>query len=121
MNSQEKKQLVILGKTALFMAIGIVLLKVLPMSLFGVDILFDASFHITITMFGLYILWFFIDHNKKAWTPFFVFAVIVLAIVALQRIETNAHNDIGLLLGFLISTVSIYIANPKLFKHTFDF
>lgn len=88
---------------------------------FGASILFDASAHITSAMFGLYVLWFFVDQEPKLRTPFFVLCAVFLTVISVQRISANAHNDIGLLGGFVISIVSIYIANPRLFKNKFEF
>ena len=77
------------------------------MQIWGDAILFDASAHISIAMFVLYILWFFIDQNKPWRIPFFVFSAIVLAIISLQRIITLAHNDTGLLLGLILGIIAI--------------
>lgn len=102
------------------MVLGILALKALPMLVWG-DILYDASMHLTIAIFVLYILWFFIDQDRKWRVPFFVFSAVVLTIISLQRIESNAHNDIGLLLGLLVSTISIYLGNPKAFHKYLEF
>ena len=107
--------------TAGYMLVGLALFKWVPMHVFGSTILFDASAHITSAMFGLYVLWFFVDQEPKLRTPFFVFCAIVLTVISVQRIAANAHNDIGLLGGFIISMVAIYLANPRLFKNKFRF
>lgn len=88
-------------------AVGLLLFKYLPMSIWGRDILFDASGHIAAAMFVLYVLWFFIDQNKQWRTPFFIFAAMVLVVISLQRIIDNAHNDIGLLGGLTLGLLAI--------------
>lgn len=95
------------------MALGVLVFKFLPMRLWGSDILFDASLHLITASFVLYILWFFIDQNKNWRLPFFLFAALILFIISVQRIAVNAHNDIGLLLGLIISLLSIAIAERK--------
>lgn len=103
------------------MALGLAIFKFIPMEIWGRDILFDASAHLTITSFVLYTIWFFIDQNKNWHTPFFVFCALVLSVIAFQRIEANAHNDVGLLLGLLVSIVSIGIAERNNLKRKFRF
>lgn len=73
------KQLLIAG---VITAVGLLLFKYLPMSMWGRDILFDASGHIAGAMFVLYVLWFFIDQNRQWRTPFFIFAGVVLIVFA---------------------------------------
>lgn len=121
MSEHAQKQIATLVTTGVLMLLGLALFKWVPMQVFGTDILFDASAHITLAMFGLYVLWFFVDQEPKLRTPFFVLCAIVLTVISMQRIAANAHNDIGLLGGFVISIVSIYLANPKLFKGKFRF
>jgi len=104
-----KKELKYLICTAILMTIGLLLFKFIPMKLFGKDILFDASMHITIACFVLYIIYFFIDENKNWRIPYFILAFAVLVVIAVQRVISNAHNDIGLLAGLLISIISIII------------
>ncbi|MBC8465018.1 MAG: hypothetical protein H8D63_01415 [Parcubacteria group bacterium] len=96
-----------LSTAGIVILVGLFLLKYIPMQLWGDAILFDASAHISIAMFVLYILWFFIDQNKSWRIPFFIFSLVILAIISLQRIITLAHNDTGLLLGLILSTVAI--------------
>jgi hypothetical protein len=103
------------------MVIGLILLKLIPMQLFGQDIKFDASAHITITMFLLYVIWFFIDQNKSWRTIFFIFSLVVISIVAIQRILVDAHNDVGLLGGLLLSLFSIIYSQKKYFSNKFKF
>lgn len=91
-------------------AAGLLLLKYLPMSIWGDDILFDASGHIAIAVFVLYALWFFIDQNATWRIPYFIFAAAVLVVISFQRIVDNAHNDVGLLLGFALGLVAIGVS-----------
>lgn len=103
------------------MFVGLILFKLIPMQVFGDDIKFDASAHITITMFALYVVWFFIDQNKSWRTIYFVFSLVVLAIVSIQRILVDAHNDIGLLGGLIVSIAAIIYSQRKYFKNKFKF
>ena len=103
------------------MAVGLFVFKFLPMQMWGRDILFDASFHITATIFTLFVLWYFIDQNKKWRLPFLMIVLLVVFIVAIQRILVDAHNDIGLLLGLFVSIVAIVVARWDYFKGKFDF
>jgi hypothetical protein len=98
------------------MAIGLFLFKFIPMKIWGKDILFDASMHITLAIFCLYIVWFFIDQNKGWQIPYFIFGAVVITIISLQRIISNAHNDVGLLMGVIISTIGILIAEGDIIK-----
>lgn len=108
-------------KAGIVMLIGLIILKLLPMQIFGQDIKFDASAHITITMFALYFIWFFIDQNKSWRTIYFIFSLVVISIVSIQRILVDAHNDIGLLLGLLLSIFAIVYSQSKFFKDKFKF
>jgi len=110
-----------IGVAALLMVLGIGIFKYVPMYMWGTDILFDASAHLTGGFFVLYIAWFFIDQNKQFHFPFFLLSVVVLFIIAVQRILVSAHNDVGLLLALIISLVSIGIAERKQLAHAFDF
>jgi len=107
--------------TAVLMAIGLLIFKFLPMSIYGDAILFDASMHITIASFILYTIYLFIDKNKEWRVPYFIFCLGILTIISLQRIIDNAHNDIGLLMGFLLSVISIMIPNWKEIKDKIEF
>ena len=89
---------------------GLLLFKFIPMEIWGNDILFDASAHIAITMFILYIVWFFIDQNEKWRIPYFILSALVLTIIAINRILVDAHNYIGLLGGLLVGLLAIGIA-----------
>jgi len=111
--NKEKKKFVGLVLTFIIMMVGLFLLKYLPMSFFGKDILFDASFHITSACLVLYIIYLFLDGNKKWRIPYFVFSLVVLTIISIQRILVNAHNDIGLLLGFVLSVFAIVFPRWK--------
>lgn len=93
--------------------LGLGLLKYLPMAIWGDNILFDASAHIASAMLALYVAWFFVDQNKQWRVPFFLFCVMVLTVIALQRIIANAHNDVGLLLGLMVGLTAIGIAERK--------
>lgn len=95
--------------TGLLMGIGLVLFKYIPMYLFGKNILVDASMHIIIASFILYLLYFFIDQNKSWRIYYIIFSLAVLMIISIQRIISNNHNDVGLLIGLLISIISIMI------------
>lgn len=119
--SNKKTQLKKIFTAALFMGLGALLFKALPMQIWGKYILFDASFHIILTFLTLYIIWFFVDQNKDWHVPYFALSVVVVFIVAVQRIIDNAHNDAGLLLGLIISLVSIGIAERKNLKNKFKF
>lgn len=102
-------------------AAGLLLFKYLPMLIWGRDILFDASGHIAGAMFVLYVLWFFIDQNKRWRTPFFIFAAMVLMVISLQRIVDNAHNDIGLLLGLVLGLLAICASQWRAIKKKIQF
>lgn len=103
------------------MGLFIIVAKAIPMYIWGRDILFDASLHLTFAFWILYILWFFVDQNKSIQFPFFLIAILVLFIISIQRILVHAHNDIGLLLGLIISLVSIGIVERKRIKGMFEF
>lgn len=119
MTTQKKiKSLITAG---LVMASGLILFKFIPMHIWGRDILFDASLHLTATIFALYILWYFIDQNKKWRMPFLAISLIIIFVVSTQRIIEYAHNDIGLLLGLAISVFAIAVSRPDYFKGKFDF
>jgi len=103
---------------ALITYVGLLVFKFIPMSIFGRDILFDASGHIAIAMFVLYALWFFIDQNKSWHTPYYIFCAVVLCIISFQRLLDQEHNDVGLLLGFLLGAIAIGSAEwPRIRKN----
>jgi hypothetical protein len=118
---RQEKQFLLLVLTGLYMAIGLIFLKLIPMWIFGKNIVFDASMHIVVSTFILYVIWFFIDQNKSWRIPFFIFSVLVLAIIAIQRILVNAHDDIGILLGLVVAVISILIANWRKMKGEIEF
>lgn len=103
------------------MALGAFIFKFLPMSMISPEILFDSSFHIIAASFILYVLWFFIDQNREWRVPFFLFCVLILFVISVQRIIADAHNDIGLLMGLLVSLLAIYFAEKKGLKGKFRF
>lgn len=121
MTKHTKNQIKILIKAACVIFLGLFLLKWIPMEIWGDHILFDASFHLSLAIFFLYVIWFFIDQNKKMRIPFFLFSFLVLSIISLQRIEANAHNDIGLLAGLIISVSAILYSQFDKFKKDIDF
>jgi len=111
MNKKEElKHIIIAGFVTI---IGLIIFKLIPMYLYGKDILFDASAHIAIAIFVLYIGWFFINKNKSWKLPYFILSFFVLTIFALQRIVTQNHNDIGLLMGLFVGVISITISEWK--------
>lgn len=116
-NSQITK----LVSTALLMTLSLFLFKFIPMQIYGKNILFDASMHITLACFFLYFIYFFIDQDKSWKIPYLIFSFAVLTIISIQRILVNAHNDIGLLIGLLISLFSIAIPNWSQLKNRIDF
>lgn len=103
--------------TAILMFFGLLIFKFYPIFLYGENILFDASMHIVITSLILYIIYFFIDQNKSWRIPYLIFCLGTIIIISMQRIIVNAHNDIGILLGILISIISIIIPNWKEMKN----
>lgn len=98
-------------KTFFIMTLGVIFLKFIPMVLYGNDILFDASLHIVGFSFLLYLLYFQI--NKEYRYVYFGFCLIVLLIVGIHRIINYEHNQIGLILGLLISLVAIYFSHKN--------
>lgn len=110
-----------LAKAGTVMVVGLILFKLIPMEIFGEDIKFDASAHITITMFALYFIWFFIDQNKSWRIVYLIFSLVVISIVSIQRILVDAHNDLGLLFGLILSIFAIVFSQKKYFKDKFKF
>lgn len=108
---KKQKQIIKIFFTLVLMIIGLYIFKWYPMAIYGKDILFDSSAHIVFASFILYFLYFFIDQNKSWRVPFFIFSFSVLMVISFQRIYENAHNDVGLLLGFVIALISIAIPN----------
>ncbi len=116
-----KKQFKSIGEAAFIMILGLIIFKYIPMELFGQDIQFDASAHVTITSFFLYIVWFYIDQNKSWRIPYFVFSLALITIISIQRIIVGAHNEIGITGGLIISGVAIGYAQRKYFKNKLKF
>ncbi len=113
MKKLNKNQLKKILSTAIFMAIGLLLFKYLPMYIYGSDILFDASQHVTLTIFVLYAIWHFVPKTKKWLLPFYIFSAAILVIISIQRIFIQAHNEAGILLGITISAISIFIVEKR--------
>jgi len=101
---------------AFLMFLFILIFKYFPMFLFGNDILFDASLHITITIFILYLIYLLIYRKKEFRFPYFLMCFSILLAVSVQRISVGAHSIIGISLGILISLTSIILANWKYVK-----
>ncbi len=117
-NFKKIKQIAICGLT---ISVGLLIFKYLPMLIWGKDILFDASAHIAIAIFVLYVLWFFIDQNQKWRTPYIIFCIVVLTIISLQRILVFAHNDFGLLMGLILGLTGVGVSRWKYLKDKIDF
>lgn len=100
---------------------GLLLFKYIPMWMWGNNILYDASGHMASTILMLYIIWFFIDENKKWRIPYFFFATLVLVIISLHRIIVNAHNDVGLLGGLAIGLTAVGISHWRALKKKIKF
>ena len=120
-NKTKRQKLIFILKAGILMSLGLLLFKFLPQQLFGKDILFDASLHLTLAIFILYIFWYFIDQNTKWRIPYIAFSLVIITIISMQRILVNTHNDIGLLLALLISIISIIISRWDYFKGKFNF
>ncbi len=102
-------------------AVGLVIFKAIPESLWGSDIQHDASAHIIITVFALYLLWYFIDQNKSWRKPYLVLSLAIVVIVAIQRIFVGAHNEFGVLAGIIIALLAIIFSRWDFFKDKFSF
>ena len=116
-----ERKILSLAIAAVIMALGLLLFKFVPMSLFGRDILFDASMHLTIAIFILYVVWYFVDQNKNWRAPYFFLSLTVIVIISVQRVLVNAHNDVGLLAGFVISMFAIIASRWRYFQGKFEF
>jgi len=116
MKHHTKQQLKWIIWTTIIMGIGLILFKYIPMYIYGKDILFDASSHIVWTSWGLYVAWFFIDQKKSWRIPYFAFATVVLIIMGIQRIVTNQHNEVGVMLGLAIAGLAIILPRLKEFR-----
>lgn len=111
-----RQQIEWIAWTAFIMIIGLILFKYIPMAIYGKDILFDASSHIVWTSFLLYVLWFFIDQKKSWRVPYIIFAAAILIIMGIQRIIAKQHNEVGVMLGFIIAAIAIILPRRKEFK-----
>ncbi len=103
------------------MLLGAFLFKFIPMKIWGSDILYDASFHIITASFVLYVLWFFVDQNRNWRSSYFLLCALVLFVISVQRIKVDAHNDIGLLGGVVVSLISVGVAERRNLKGKFRF
>jgi hypothetical protein len=103
------------------MVIGLLIFKYLPMYIYGKDILFDASAHLVVACFILYIFWFFVDQNNNLRIPYLIFSFAILVIISLQRIVREKHDEIGLILGLIISVIAIYLPRAKEMKRGLKF
>ena len=99
--------------TFIIMAVGLILLKYIPMKAYGDTILFDAFMHITVASAILYLLYLIIEKAKPWRIPFFILSATVVFVISVQRIISNAHDDVGLLLGLLLSLAAILIPRWK--------
>lgn len=97
-----------------FITIFTFLFKVIPMKLFGEDILFDASLHIMATSFILFLFWDLVFEKWKHRVIYIGFSFIVLAIVGIHRIVYLKHNLFGLTLGLGLSIISIYLIETRI-------
>lgn len=94
--------------TSIFVAaVGLLLFKLAPMVMWGTMIEFDASFHVTAAILGMYVLWFFIDQNPRWRLPFITIATGVVLVVAIQRMLVDAHSDLGILLAIVIGVIAV--------------
>lgn len=92
------------------MVIGLILFKHIPMYFYGENILFDASRHVVALSFGLYFLYYSILQNKEELKiPYLIFSAMLLGVIAIQRIIVGEHNEYGILLGFFVSGISIFV------------
>lgn len=110
MNSKIKHNILILTLSWIITAIGLILMKYIPMSIYGEYILFDASSHMAWSIFGLYFIWIFLIESKKEFRiPYIIISTIALIIMAIQRIISHNHNALGVTLGIIIGILAIII------------
>ena len=107
--------------TAILMVIFSIIFKTIPMKIFGKDILFDASRHVMTAILALYAIYIPIKQNESWRVPFFILSAAILMVISFQRIQVNAHNDIGLLLGLGLTIISIIIPLWNEFKKRLKF
>ena len=79
------------------------------MEIFGKEILFDASLHITLIVLTIYSFWLFIEKEKHK-KILLLLTFLVAAAISFQRIYVGAHNLIGLLSGFFVSFLAIIVS-----------
>jgi hypothetical protein len=104
---------------SMIILIGLILFKYIPMWNYGSDILFDASAHIAITIFILYLGWFFVNKTQKSRIIYLEICFLVLVLIGIQRIEVMEHNFIGVVKGAVIGIIGILIANFEKIRHWF--
>jgi len=108
--------------TSVFVAaVGLFLFKLVPMVFWGATVEFDASFHVTVAILVMYVLWFLIDQNPKWRTPYITVATAVILVVAIQRLLVDAHSDVGILLAFVIGVIAIGSAEWESVKGKLSF
>ena len=115
MQKKEVEQIKKIFVAGIVIAVGLIIFKYIPMFIFGKNILFDASSHVAWTIFLLYIVWFFIDQTNEWVIPYLILGAGLIIIIANQRIISNNHNEIGILLGILIGIASITISQWRIF------
>ena len=104
------------------MIIGLLLFKYMPQNYYGSNITFDASGHVTVAIFLLYIGWYFIDQNPASWRYIYLaFAAAVTAVVAVERFIAGAHDVVGVGLALIISLGGIMISRWTFFRDRIDF
>ncbi len=79
------------------------------MALFGNDILFDASLHVTATIFLLYIIWNFARFEKTR-KYFISSSILIVLLISIYRIVVKRHDVIGISLGVLLSLIAIWLS-----------
>jgi len=121
MRFHTKQQIIWIMWTTVIMGIGLILFKYIPMQIYGENILFDASSHMIWTVWGLYVVWFFIDQKKSWRIPYFALCTVILIIMGIQRIVAGEHNEVGIMLGLLIAGLAIAIPRWKEFKEEIKF
>ncbi len=80
------------------------------MDIWGENILFDASLHLTSTIFILYAVWLFIEGFEKFRKVYLILALLVVVVMSIQRIVAGEHNVFGLLLALVISLFGIVVS-----------
>jgi hypothetical protein len=119
--NKAKRQIKWIFLTGIIMVLGLILLKYIPMEIYGKDILFDASSHVVWTAFVIYIGWFFVDQSKNLRILYLILSVGILAVISLQRIIANEHNEVGIILGFFVAFLGVVIPRWKEFMRNIKF